>query len=65
LYFVNLDVKQSVECTNQNIDEVKNLVTKLYIALNIDENKKVEKEKIVKEIEALRIELEPLEKVRN
>ncbi len=65
MYFVNLDVKQSVECTNQNIDEVKNLVTKLYIALNIDENKKVEKEKIVKEIEALRIELEPLEKVRN
>ncbi len=49
---------------DQNIDEIKNLVTKLYIALNLEESEENKKNSILKEIEALKVELEPLEKVK-
>jgi hypothetical protein len=49
---------------DQDVEEIKNLVARLYVALNIDENEKTKEDIILKEIEALKTELEPLEKVK-
>ncbi len=46
-----------------NTDEIKSLVSKLYVAMNIDESEKNKEESILKKIDTLKIELEPLDKV--
>ncbi len=47
----------------KDIEEIKSLVSKLYVNLNIEEHEKHSEEKILKQMEKLKIELEPLEQV--
>ncbi len=55
----------SVEAkSKKDLEEIRQLVSKLYLRLNIEQYDIEKEEKILKDLETLKIELEPLEKVR-
>ena len=55
----------SVEAkSKKDLEEIRQIVSKLYLHLNIEQYEIDKEEKILKDLETLKIELEPLEKVR-
>ena len=52
------------EQAKKDLDDLKQLVSKLYLHLNIEQYETDRVEKINKQLEQLKIELEPMEKVR-
>ena len=63
LIFFNLLADSSNLNHQSNIDEIRTLVSKLYMNLNLHEYERNTEQNILKQIEALKVELEPLEKV--
>jgi hypothetical protein len=49
--------------SKQDLEEIRELVSKLYLHLNVEQFETEKEEKILKDLEMLRIELEPMEKV--
>ena len=49
--------------TRKEIDEIKQLVSKLYLQLNVEHYEIEQEQKILKQLETLKTELEPMEKV--
>ena len=47
----------------QDLEDLKQLVSKLYLHLNVEQFETNREEKIAKELELLKIELAPMEKV--
>jgi hypothetical protein len=51
--------------TKNDLEEIRQLVSKLYLHLNVEQFESEREEKILKKLELLKSELEPLEKVMN
>ena len=49
--------------SRKDLEEIRQLVSRLYLHLNIEQYDIEKEEKILKDLETLKIELEPLEKV--
>ncbi len=63
IFFLFLVDANNLDYQN-DIDGIKTLVAKLYLNLNIEEHERNAEQNIAKEIESLKNELEPLEKVK-
>jgi hypothetical protein len=60
----NENIDQSLDVQSKNdLEEIKKLVSKLYLHLNIEYYEKNREQEIVKELELLKTELEPMEQV--
>ena len=49
--------------SKKDLEEIRKLVSKLYLHLNIEQYDTQKEEKILKDLELLKLELEPMEKV--
>lgn len=64
IFYINNLAATEVVSSETQIEMLRDLVTKLYLDLNIEEHEKQKEIEILKKIETLRSELAPLEKVK-
>ena len=57
------EIESAEAQSKKDLDEIRQLVSKLYLHLNIEQYEIQKEEKILKDLELLKIELEPMEKV--
>ncbi len=57
------DIDDNLRLAKADLEEIRKLVSKLYIHLNVEQFENEREQKIVKELELIKSELVPMEKV--
>jgi hypothetical protein len=51
------------ESSKKELDDIKEMISKLYLNLNVEHYEKEREQKLLRQLEAIKLELEPMEKV--